>query len=232
MVHYLCGKSNKYIDMRKEILEALGAKFAGVEQAILSRVADKLAKTASGVEEVKTLVEGFTLQKLLESYGDSRATEAQQTAVKNYEQKFGLKNGEKVVSEEESAVPKEEQAGGDLSAAIAAAVAAAVKPLQDKLASIEGGRIRASREEKLLGIVGKLPASLQKAYGRINVEGLSDEEFEALTAEVSSEVSSILSETKARGAVMGRPLGIGSKRDASKEATDTEVNAVVEKLNL
>ena len=33
--------------MRKEILDALKAKFTGVSDAILGRIADKLAKTAT-----------------------------------------------------------------------------------------------------------------------------------------------------------------------------------------
>lgn len=44
--------------MRKEILDALKAKFTGVSDAILGRIADKLAKTATTAEQVATAVEG------------------------------------------------------------------------------------------------------------------------------------------------------------------------------
>lgn len=81
--------------MKKEILEALKAKFEGVSEAILNRIADKLAKTVTKQEDVATAVEGVTFQQVLESYGDSRATEAQQTAVTNYEKKHGLKDGKR-----------------------------------------------------------------------------------------------------------------------------------------
>ena len=78
--------------MRKEILEALTAKFEGVSASILGRIADKLAKTATTPEQVKTAVEGMTLQQVIESYGDSRATEASNTArenaVKDYESRY------------------------------------------------------------------------------------------------------------------------------------------------
>ena len=40
----------------------------------------------------------MTLQQLFDSYGDSWATEAQRTAVSNYEKKYGLKDGAKVTS--------------------------------------------------------------------------------------------------------------------------------------
>ena len=57
--------------MRKEILDALKAKFTGVSDAILGRIADKLAKPATTAEQVATAVEGVTFQQVLESYGDS-----------------------------------------------------------------------------------------------------------------------------------------------------------------
>ena len=42
--------------MKKEILEALTTKFPGVSASILGRIADKLAKTATTAEQVKTAV--------------------------------------------------------------------------------------------------------------------------------------------------------------------------------
>ena len=61
--------------MKKQILEALKAKFQGVSEAILNRIADKLAKTVTTAEQVATAVEGVTIQQVIESYGDSRATQ-------------------------------------------------------------------------------------------------------------------------------------------------------------
>ena len=57
-------------------MNALTTKFPGVSATILGRIADKLAKTAVTAEDVKTTVDGVTFQQVLESYGDSRATEA------------------------------------------------------------------------------------------------------------------------------------------------------------
>lgn len=50
--------------MRKELLDALKAKFEGVGDAVLGRIADKLAKTATTAEQVKTAAEGVTIQLL------------------------------------------------------------------------------------------------------------------------------------------------------------------------
>ena len=50
--------------MKKEILEALTTKFPGVSASILGRIADKLAKTATTAEQVKTAVEGVGKYKV------------------------------------------------------------------------------------------------------------------------------------------------------------------------
>ena len=61
--------------MRQQILDALKAKFTGVSEKILGRIADKLSKTATTQEQVQTAVDGVQFQQVLESYGDSRATD-------------------------------------------------------------------------------------------------------------------------------------------------------------
>ena len=68
-------------------MKALKARFPGVNASVLGRVADMLAKTARTEEEATTAAEGVSqdLLNLIEAYGDSRATEATQTAVGNYE---------------------------------------------------------------------------------------------------------------------------------------------------
>ena len=87
--------------MKKEILEALTTKYQGVSSSVLDRIANKLAKTVNTAEEVKTAVDGVTIQQVIDSYTDSRVTEASETARKNavndYESKYGLKDGVKTV---------------------------------------------------------------------------------------------------------------------------------------
>ena len=229
--------------MKKEIIDALTAKFEGVDAAILSRIADKMAKTATTSELVKSEVEAFTLQQLLTSYGDSRATEATQSAVKNYEAKYGLKDGVKKAQDEgneggEGKDPKtnsKKNEGDDIAKAIANAVAEAMKPLQTELANLKQGRVTDTRKQQCGAIVGKLPETMRKGYNRINVADMTDEDFTTLLSEAAAEVEAIVSETKARGAVMGRPMGKGGN-EASKtgvqQATDAEAKEVVERLHI
>ena len=51
--------------MRQQILDALEAKFQGVSEKILGRIADKLAKTVTTAEQVATAVEGSRSSKFL-----------------------------------------------------------------------------------------------------------------------------------------------------------------------
>lgn len=86
--------------MKQKILEALKAKFPGVNANVLNRIADKLAKTVTTDEQITTAIAGVTKEfiEIIESYGDSRATEAQQTAVQTYETKYGLKDGQRLIT--------------------------------------------------------------------------------------------------------------------------------------
>ena len=219
--------------MRKQILEALKAKFEGVSEAVLGRIADKLAKTVKTEEQVATAVEGVTLQEVIDGYADSRATEAQQTAVRNYEAKHGLKDGEKVNNG--GAPTKPEPNGGDDVPAWAQAIIDSNKALSDRLDKMDGERTTASRTQQLNEAISKLPENLRKAYARTPVEGKSDEEFESLMTEIKQEVEQLSQESAARGAVFGRPVNNSTSKttkDGVKEASDAEAQAVVDKMNL
>lgn len=83
--------------MEQELLIALKTKFPGTDAKVLSRIAAVLGKNATTGEQVKTATAGVTQDfiDIIKSYGDSRATDAQKTAIRNYESKYGLINGQK-----------------------------------------------------------------------------------------------------------------------------------------
>lgn len=218
--------------MKKQILEALKVKFSDISESILSRMAEIYAKTVTTEAEVATTVEGVTLAKLLESYGDSRATEAQRTAVQTYERKHGLRDGQKADGGEPSKNPEPTATDPDVPA-WAKALLDSNKQLAEKLANIEGEKVTGSRSQKLETIVQKLPENLRKPYSRIAVKDLTNEEFEALTAEVTTEVESIATDIAAKGAVFGRPATTRAQSaDANKQASKEEVDAVVKGMRI
>lgn len=199
--------------MKKELLAALKAKFEGVNESILSRIADKLAKTTTKEEDVATAVSGVTIQQIIEGYGDSRATEAQQSAVRNYEEKYGLKDGERV--QEPKLKPQEETIPE-----WAKQLVAENKTLSERLGRMDVERIAAERKQKLSAVFKKLPENLRKPYERMSIDNLSDEEFTTLVGEITTEVEEIASSVKSKGAVFGRPAahqGSDNSQELSKE---------------
>lgn len=194
--------------MRKEILDALKAKFPGVSDNVLGRIADKLAKTATTAEQVRTAVEGVTIQQVIESYGDSRATEASNTArenaVKDYESRYGLKDGVKVTNntnnggEQPTGGSATNPTGGDETPAWA-------KTLLERIGRLETSKTTETRKQQLNAIIGKLPETTRKAYERLPLDKYSEEEFTTMLGEVTTEVEGIVDETQARGGVFGKP---------------------------
>lgn len=213
--------------MYETILKALKAKFEGVSENVLSRIATKLAKTANNSEQAQSAVEAYTLQQMLESYADSRATEATQTAVHNYETKYGLKDGAKVekTGEQEAHLTKENE-GGESVPEWAKQLQEANKKLLDRITQMETERTTSSRKKQLDAVIGKLPEAFRKGYERLSVDGITEEQFTSLLTEVTTEVDGIVKAANERGAVFGKPTATGSGSGTNDELTDEQMKAV------
>ena len=219
--------------MYQLILNALKAKFQGVSDAVLSRIANKLAKTVTSQEQVATSVEGVTLQQVIDSYADHRATEAQQTAVQNYESKYGLKDGEKVTpvtvqqqgGQPTGGQPTQPTAGATETPEWAKQLIEQNKALTDRIAKMEGQRTTDSRKQQLSTIIAKLPEQLRKPYERITLDSLSDEQFNTLVTEITTEVEGIANDINSKGAVFGRPTA-NSGGNQGNELTKEQQDAI------
>lgn len=221
--------------MKQQILESLKAKFKGVSDAILNRIADKLAKTVTKQEDVATAVEGVTFQQVLESYGDSRATEAQQTAVANYEKKHGLKDGKKVEEPktEEEPKPKEEPGHGkEEMPAWAKALVESNKTLTAKLSAIEGEKLATSRKSSLDAVLKSAPEKIRQRYEKdfARMTFKDDQDFTNWIGEITPDVEAITNEYKAKGGVVTRPKagaagGKGEEKNPYLEARIKEREA-------
>lgn len=228
--------------MKQKILEALKAKFPGVNANVLNRIADKLAKTVTTDEQVTTAVAGVTKEfiEIIESYGDSRATEAQQTAVQTYETKYGLKDGQKVDNgggsqggqQGGTQTVQKQSAGGEQVPAWAQALIESNKTITERLNKMDGDRTTATRKQQLSTIIEKLPENLRKAYERTPVDGLTDEQFNTLVGEITSEVDGIVNDTRAKGAVFGRPSAQnGGSSSQGNELTKEQIEAISHRDN-
>lgn len=215
--------------MKKEILDALKAKFEGVSEAILNRIADKLAKTVTKQEDVATAVEGVTFQQVLESYGDSRATEAQQTAVTNYEKKHGLKDGKKV---EEPKPTEETKPGEEEMPAWAKALVKSNEQLLCEVAAMKGEKIATSRKSSLDAILKDAPEKIRQRYEKdfARMTFKDDEDFNNWIGEITPDVEAITNEYQAKGGVVTRPKagaagGKGEEKNPYLEARIKEREA-------
>ena len=221
--------------MKQQILTALKAKFVGVSDAILDRVATKLAQTVTTAEQVQTAVDGVTFQQLLESYGDSRATQATQTAVHNYETKYGLKDGVKVTPPEQQphvppvTPPVTPPAGGaEAVPAWAQALIESNNSLKNVLAQMKTARTNETRKQQISTLIEKLPENLRKAYSRTPVDGLTDEQFTALVGEITTEVGDIQSSIQQKGAVFGKPAAQNGGNQGA-ELTKEQLAAITQR---
>ena len=215
--------------MKEKILAALKAKFQGGNANVLNRIAEKLAKTVTTDEQVTTAVAGVTQEfiEVVESYGDSRATEATQTATQNYEAKYGLKDG-KPINNEGAGTGAQQQGGATVTTTTQPAGGTETVPawaqqliesnkiLSERLNKMDGERTTATRKQQLSAVYQKLPENLRKPYERISVDALSDEEFTTLVGEVTTEVDGLVADINSKGAVFGRPTAHngGGKGDA------------------
>ena len=218
--------------MKNLILNALKAKFVGVSENILNRMAEKLAKTVTKEDDVAAAVEAVTFQQVIDSESDRRATDATQSAVTNYEKKHGLKDGQKVDGGKPTEEPTQQGAaqGGDLASIVAAAVTNAVKPLQDEINAIKTGKVADTRQQQLNAVIEKLPEKLRKPYTRISVKDMMDDDFTAFISETETEVEGVLSEYNSKSAVFNAPLGGGgavSKKEPSKEEVEAVLGGLI-----
>lgn len=219
--------------MKKEILEALTAKFPGVSASILGRIATTLAKTAKTAEQVKTAVEGVTLQQVIESYGDSRATEASETARENaineYETRHGLKDGVKVTTTTNTSGGEQQPGNGSSEATTTTGgtdeMPKWMRPVLERLDRIESFRTTETRTQQLNAIIGKLPENLRKAYEWLPVDKYSDADFSKLLGEITTEVEGIADDTAAQGAVFGTPPA-NTGGATNKELSEAQIAAI------
>lgn len=215
----------------QDILNALKAKFEGVSENVLGRIARKLEKTVTTAEQVKTAADAVTLQQLIEGYADSRATEATQTAVHNYETKYGLKDGEKTnkggdPNPNPNPNPQQPTGGAEETPAWAKALMEQNKALTDRIAKMEDASVTADRKQRVSAIVAKLPETLRKPYERIALDTMTADEFNALATELTAEVDGIASDITAKGAVFGRPTDKGGNQGNDNTLTKEQQEAI------
>ena len=132
--------------MKEKILALLKTKFPGVDEASLSRIAEKKAAGVTDESQLQTIADGVGFQDVLNSYGDFRAGDASKTAVSNYEKKHNLKDGKPI---ETTTTTKTEENKDDVPA-WAQALIDSNKNLSDKLTQLETEKAQTTRSQQIL----------------------------------------------------------------------------------
>lgn len=242
--------------MKKKILELLQTRFSGVDGKILEGIAGKLAETATSDEEAQTAVDGVTFSQVLQSYGDSRANQASETAVRNYEKKYNLKDGKSTVEPEPEPKPAEpeptpkpapkepepkpepkpksdtlsEEVSKALNEIIAAnkALTGEVQSLKGELASMKTRTVTESRSARLAKAIEKLSAAQKSSYKYIDLSKMSDDEFEGFIDDTKGTVADLVKEAEA--AKVGSRPQVGNIATNGKKATDAEIKSIVDAI--
>lgn len=212
------------MEFEQLILAALQTKFSGVDAKILGRIAKKHAKTATGTTEAdaKTIVDGITFQQVLESHADYRATEAQKTAVANYESKHNLRDGKPVEAQLQQAGQQEQNQGGAQTAqqggqhqseekvpAWAQQLMNDNKALREELNGYKVERTQNSRLERFRKAIEAAPDKVktryEKDFARLTFK--DDADFDSYLEEIAPDITAMAEQIQRNGAKVGAPFG-------------------------
>jgi hypothetical protein len=217
--------------MKDFIMGLLRTRFPGVHESLLIRECEKIAPTVTTEEEAKTAVESVGFAQILKFYGDQRANDAQITAVKNYETKFGLKDGQKVGGETK---PETKPTPQNDVPEWAKTYFEQQSMLMNEVLNLKNGKVADTRKQQLLKAI---PETLPEAYRNSilkNFEKMSfsnDDDFTNYCNEVKMDTDSVLKEFTAKGAIINPPgSGDGKQKPATPSKEDTD--EVLNKLNI
>ena len=197
--------------MKKTILALLVAKFQGARKDGLNVLAGILALQASTEDEAKALVEKITdaqVNEFIKDYRkdvDKEVSESNKTFETNLRKKYDFKEKEVEPGNDPSKNPN------DIAEIVKAAVAAAVKPFEEKLSGYETKNIADSRlaqlNEKLNGCKDEtFKAQTLKDFARMTFA--NDDDFTQYLNDKTADIATANQNVAnaALGGASGKPL--------------------------
>ena len=212
--------------MKKTILALLVAKFQGARKDGLNVLAGILALQASTEDEAKALVEKITdaqVNEFIKDYRkdvDKEVSESNKTFEANLRKKYDFKEKEVEPGNDPSKNPN------DIAEIVKAAVAAAVKPFEEKLSGYETKNLADSRlaklNEKLNGCKDEtFKAQTLKDFARMKFE--TDDEFAEYLKDKETDIKTANQNVAnaALGGASGKPMFAQKNEDGiSKGVAD------------
>lgn len=226
--------------MYQKILDALQKKYSGVNIKILERIAKKLSKTTTAEDQLQEAVDGVTIQQLIDSEGDARASQATTTAVKNYEEKYKLKDGrsiqvqtteepidedddddETIVSTTGNAEGKKtrKQRKPSRMEQLLQTIADNQKTLTERLDAMEQSKTVVTRKQRLDNILKEASESIKTHYtrdfDRLNFK--DDADFDSWLEEQQTFIEADIKTEKAHSAVSTPPFGASTRKEGEAD---------------
>lgn len=243
------------MSIKKVALDALKTKFEGVDEKVLTRIAAKIAKTAKTEDDATSEVEDMTLQSVIDSYTDSRVTDAQAKAVQTYEEKHGLKDGKpKEVGDDADDDDNEGgegngkgKGGADETPAYVKALMKSVEALTQEVSTLKAGKTADARKAQLNETLKDVDERTRKMYERnfARMQFKDDADFDSWIDEVTSDIEesgngggSSQQQQQQQSSAQGKPKGgagstnntisaeVQSRIDARKAAAETQTSAI------
>jgi hypothetical protein len=225
--------------MKEKLLALLVAKFIGVPEATLERIASKKAGSVTDESQLQSIVDGIDYGQIVQSDVDSKITEANKKAVQNYEATHKLKDGKPITDP----TPGEDtDQGKDEAPAWAKALIEQNKMLTEDLALLKSEKTTQTRLQQLTSKFDGVPDSYknqQLEYNKLLVGSMTDEQFATHISKVEADVLGFKQELADKGlSAQSKPLFgkadangvspavssyIASKADAGKQLTGKEV---------
>ena len=222
--------------MKNKVLDALKQKFSnlGMSDQILSSVAEMVVNSIQEESEIEGAITKYEpLLKVMQSESDKLRTAA--AMKKKQEQNQKQEQPEDHHGAGNPPEPNKNQNiedNPDQMPEWAKGLMSAVSTLTNEVQSIKGEKISTQRKSVIDNIIKDLPQSLKSAYLRTDYAKLSDEDFNALTADITKEMEDINKEIGIKGGLFKTPFG-GTKQQRQEQGkSDKEIDSIVEKIKI
>ena len=222
----------------QQILALLQAKFAGVRKDGLAQLARMIALQVTSQEEAQALIDKLDVEKVTETVKDYRkdvdkeVSEANKTYEGNLKKKFKFVELDDPTPADD---PTKKTNPDDLQAAIKAAVAEVVKPLNDEIAALRGSKISESRLQMLTEKLGSckdetFKAKVLKDFNRMSFT--DDNAFNEYLAETETDIVAFNQDLANKGlGEQGKPMFGQKNNDGVSSGVASFIQSQTEKEN-
>lgn len=222
----------------QQILALLQAKFAGVRKDGLAQLARMIALQVTSQEEAQALIDKLDVEKVTETVKDYRKDVDKEVSEANKTYEGNLKKKFKFVELDDQTPaddPTKKTNPDDLQAAIKAAVAEVVKPLNDEIAALRGSKISESRLQMLTGKLGSckdetFKAKVLKDFNRMSFT--DDDAFNEYLTETETDIAAFNQDLANKGlGEQGKPMFGQKNNDGVSSGVASFIQSQTEKEN-